>query len=118
MNQKKQFQQNSSARKSFLSSNATTSYLKNNWVGVVFNKNSRFKSMIRTRVIVTGISGSVVAYHIKIQSEISNVDSECVSGSTEGKSNNGNSLTVSRDDCFEPLDRLLRKYASLINEVQ
>ena len=97
---------------------ATTSYLKTNWVGVVFNKNSQFKSMIRTRVIVTGISGSVVAYHIKIQSEISKVDSECVSGSTEGKSNNGNSLTVSRDDCFEPLDRLLRKYASLINEVQ
>ena len=96
---------------------ATTSYLKTNWIGVVFNKSSQFKSMIRTRVIVTGVSGNTLAYHIKIQSEISKVDSECVSGS-DFKSSNGNKLTVSRDDCFEPLDRLLRKYASLINEVQ
>ena len=97
---------------------ATTSYLKTNWIGVVFNKSSQFKSMIRTRVIVTGVSGNTLAYHIKISSEISKVDSECVSGSSDDKSSSGNKLTVSRDDCFEPLDRLLRKYASLINEVQ
>lgn len=92
-----------------------SSYIKTNWVGKAFNKGSEFVSMIRTRVIVTG-GGSTNTYNVKIQSEMSKPDSDCGrAGSNEsGKSR----LTPTMDECFEPVDRILRKYSDLISEIQ
>lgn len=96
-------------------SDPSTSYLKTNWVGKTFNKGSAFVSMIRTRVIVTN-GGTNNTYNIKIQSEISKVDSDCAKGSAN---DNGKSrLSPTMDECFEPVDRLLRKYSDLISEIQ
>jgi hypothetical protein len=91
----------------------TTSYLRTNWVGSVFNKNSLFKSIVRTRVIITSGGTTPLKYNVKIQSEISKAD--CATAkSSDGKP----TVTTSMDQCFEPVDRLLRKYTDLIREVQ
>ncbi|MBV9987392.1 MAG: hypothetical protein JO301_06915, partial [Chitinophagaceae bacterium] len=91
----------------------TTSYLRTNWVGTVFNKNSLFKSIVRTRVIITSGGTTPLKYNVKIQSEISKAD--CATAkSSDGKPQ----VTTSMDQCFEPVDRLLRKYTDLIREVQ
>jgi hypothetical protein len=91
----------------------TTSYLRTSWVGSTFNKNSLFKSIVRTRVIITSAGTAPLKYNVKIQSEISKAD--CIgSKSSDGKP----LLTTSMDQCFEPVDRLLRKYTDLIREVQ
>ena len=98
----------------------STSYLKTNWVGKIFNVGSDFKSMIRTRVIIT-YGGETNKYNIKIQSEVSKPESNCVRGindlslSSKGSSS---SLTATNDECFEPVDRILRKYSDLISEIQ
>jgi len=92
---------------------ASTTYLRTNWVGKTFNKGSQFISMIRTRVIITGSNAS---YNIKIQSEISKPDSDCAKS---GANDNGKGrLSPTMDECFEPVDRLLRKYSGLISEIQ
>ncbi len=98
---------------------ASTSYLKTNWVGKIFNVGSDFKSMIRTRVIIT-YGGENNKYNIKIQSEISKPESNCVRAANDynGSSRGASSLTATNDECFEPVDRILRKYSGLISEIQ
>jgi hypothetical protein len=95
---------------------ASTNYLKTNWVGKTFNKGSAFSSMIRTRVIITN-GGTNNSYNIKIQSEISKADSDCSRASSNGDSGQRH-LTATMDECFEPVDRILRKYSDLISEIQ
>lgn len=98
---------------------ASTSYLKTNWVGKIFNVGSDFKSMIRTRVIIT-YGGESNKYNIKVQSEISKPESNCVRAANDynNSSRGGSSLTATNDECFEPVDRILRKYSGLISEIQ
>ena len=98
----------------------STSYLKTNWVGKIFNVGSDFKSMIRTRVIIT-YGGETNKYNIKIQSEVSKPESNCVRGINDLSLNSkgsSSSLTATNDECFEPVDRILRKYSDLISEIQ
>lgn len=92
----------------------TTTYLRTSWVGSTFNKNSFFKSIVRTRVIITSGGSAPLKYNVKIQSEISKAD--CASKSSD--TNNKPQITTNMDQCFEPVDRLLRKYADLIREIQ
>ncbi|MEI8073609.1 MAG: PEGA domain-containing protein [Bacteroidota bacterium] len=96
----------------------STSYLKTNWVGKTFNVGSDFKSMIRTRVIIT-YGGEANKYNIKILSEITKPESNCARSANDY--NNGSksaSLTATNDECFESVDRILRKYSDLISEIQ
>jgi len=96
----------------------STSYLKTNWVGKLFNVGSDFKSMIRTRVIIT-YGGGANKYNIKILSEISKPESNCVKSSNDlNSSSKSSSLTATNDECFEPVDRILLKYRDLISEIQ
>jgi hypothetical protein len=96
----------------------STSYLKTNWVGKTFNAGSEFKSMIRTRVIIT-YGGETNKYNIKILSEITKPDSNCSRSANDvNNSSNSTSLTATNDECFEPVDRILRKYSELISEIQ
>lgn len=93
---------------------ASTNYLKTNWVGRSFNQGSQYPSMIRTRVIITS-AGSANNFNIKIQSEISKGTADC---SGAGNDFNKRRLTPTMDECFEPVDRILRKYSDLISEIQ
>jgi hypothetical protein len=96
----------------------STSYLKTNWVGKTFNVGSDFKSMIRTRVIIT-YGGEANKYNIKILSEITKSESNCVKSANDfNSSSKSSSLTATNDECFEPVDRILRKYSDLISEIQ
>lgn len=96
----------------------STSYLKTNWVGKTFNVGSDFKSMIRTRVIIT-YGGEANKYNIKILSEITKPDSNCARSANDfTSSSKSSSLTATNDECFEPVDRILRKYSDLISEIQ
>lgn len=98
----------------------TTHYLKTNWVGKVFNDGSIFRSMMRTRLIIT--DGGDNKFNVKIQSEISKPESICVRETNNDISNNSkssiSSLTVNNDECFEPVNRLLRKYSDIVSEMQ
>jgi hypothetical protein len=93
---------------------ASTNYLKTNWVGRTFNQGSQYPSMIRTRVIITS-AGSANNFNIKIQSELSKPSADC---SGAGSDFNKRRLTPTMDECFEPVDRILRKYSDLISEIQ
>ena len=87
-------------------------------IGKTFNVGSDFKSMIRTRVIIT-YGGEANKYNIKILSEITKPESNCARSANDY--NNGSksaSLTATNDECFEPVDRILRKYSDLISEIQ
>jgi hypothetical protein len=96
----------------------STSYLKTNWVGKTFNVGSDFKSMIRTRVIIT-YGGETNKYNIKILSEITKPESNCARSANDlSSSSKSSSLTATNDECFEPVDRILRKYSELISEIQ
>ncbi len=96
----------------------STSYLKTNWVGKTFNVGSEFKSMIRTRVIIT-YGGEANKYNIKILSEITKPESNCARSANDPNSSfKSSSLTATNDECFEPVDRILRKYSDLISEIQ
>ncbi len=96
----------------------STSYLKTNWVGKTFNLGSEFKSMIRTRVIIT-YGGEANKYNIKILSEITKPDSNCARSANDiTSSSKSSSLTATNDECFEPVDRILRKYSDLISDIQ
>lgn len=96
----------------------STSYLKTSWVGKIFNTGSDFKSMIRTRVIIT-YGGEVNKYNIKIQSEISKLESICTrSANATNSFSSSSNLSTKNDDCFEPFDRILRIYGDLISEIQ
>ena len=96
----------------------STSYLKTNWVGKTFNVGSEFKSMIRTRVIIT-YGGEANKYNIKILSEITKPESNCARNANDyNSSSKSSSLTAMNDECFEPVDRILRKYSDLISEIQ
>jgi hypothetical protein len=96
----------------------STSYLKTNWVGKTFNVGSDFKSMIRTRVIIT-YGGETNKYNIKILSEITKPESNCARSANDlNSSSKSSSLTATNDECFEPVDRILRKYSELISEIQ
>ena len=96
----------------------STSYLKTNWVGKTFNVGSDFKSMIRTRVIIT-YGGETNKYNIKILSEITKPESNCARSANDiSNSSKSSSLTATNDECFEPVDRILRKYSDLISEIQ
>lgn len=88
---------------------ASTSYLRTNWVGTPFNVKSSFPSTVRTRVIITSASRAPLKYNIKIQSEITKVSELISSMSCIG-------ATVNMDQCFEQFSRLLRKYNDIINE--
>jgi hypothetical protein len=91
---------------------ASTGYMRTNWVLATFNKDNKTK--VRTRIIVTTASILPLKYNLKIQSEstenaadkITNNDKECVNP------------PVNRDDCFYPWPRILRKYSEFISEVQ
>lgn len=93
---------------------ASTNYLKTNWVGKTFNQGSQYPSMIRTRVIITS-AGSANNFNIKIQSELSKTSADC---SGAGNDFTKRRLTPTMDECFEPVDRILRKYSDLISEIQ
>lgn len=96
----------------------STSYLKTNWVGKTFNIGSDFKSMIRTRVIIT-YGGESNKYNIKILSEITKPESNCARSANDVNSSaKSSSLTATNDECFEPVDRILRKYSDLISDIQ
>ena len=96
----------------------STSYLKTSWVGKMFNTGSDFKSMIRTRVIIT-YGGEVNKYNLKIQSEISKLESICTKSANETSSfSSSSNLSTKNDDCFEPIDRILRIYSDIISEIQ
>lgn len=95
----------------------STSYLKTNWVGKTFNVGSDFKSMIRTRVIIT-YGGETNKYNIKILSEITKPESNCARSANDVSNSKSSSLTATNDECFEPVDRILRKYGELISEIQ
>jgi hypothetical protein len=96
----------------------STSYLKTNWVGKTFNVGSEFKSMIRTRLIIT-YGGEANKYNIKILSEITKPESNCARSANDITSGNKSaSLTATNDECFEPVDRILRKYSDLISDIQ
>jgi hypothetical protein len=94
----------------------TTTYLRTNWVGSTFNKNSLFKSIVRTRVIITSGGSTPLKYNVKIQSEISKAD--CASFKSSDDKYGKPQITTNMDQCFEPVDRLLRKYTDLIREIQ
>jgi hypothetical protein len=94
------------------SQDATTSYLKTNWVASIpFNLTSPFPRIIRTRVVVTSGGSNPLKYNIKIQSEISRMGKDC-------KPEGMKYPPVNRDDCFDPFSRIFRKYKDLITEVQ
>jgi len=94
----------------------TTTYLRTNWVGSTFNKSSLFKSIVRTRVIITSGGNAPLKYNVKIQSEISKAD--CASFKSSDDKYSKPQITTNMDQCFEPVDRLLRKYTDLIREIQ
>ncbi len=94
----------------------TTTYLRTSWVGSTFNKNSLFKSIVRTRVIITSGGSAPLKYNVKIQSEISKAD--CASFKSSDDKYSKPQITTNMDQCFEPVDRLLRKYTDLIREIQ
>ncbi len=94
----------------------TTTYLRTSWVGSTFNKNSQFKSIVRTRVIITSGGSTPLKYNVKIQSEISKAD--CASFRSSDDKYSKAQITTNMDQCFEPVDRLLRKYTDLIREIQ
>ena len=94
----------------------TTTYLRTSWVGSTFNKNSQFKSIVRTRVIITSGGSAPLKYNVKIQSEISKAD--CASFRSSDDKYSKAQITTNMDQCFEPVDRLLRKYTDLIREIQ
>jgi hypothetical protein len=95
---------------------ATSSYLKTNWVPRDFNitKGDRIDyttppSRVRTRVIITSGGSNPLAYNVKIQCEISKII--CYK-------RNARLPSVSEDDCYETFPRLIRKYNDLIGELQ
>jgi hypothetical protein len=90
---------------------ATTNYLKTNWVpSLPFNKGTSFPRLIRTQVVVSSGNTNPLKYNVKIKSEISKVDKDCTPG---------NKLPVlGKDECFEPFSRILKKYKDMINEIQ
>ena len=53
---------------------------------------------------------------MKIQSEISKAD--CASFKSSDDKYSKQQITTNMDQCFEPVDRLLRKYTDLIREIQ
>jgi hypothetical protein len=89
---------------------ATTNYLRTAWVGEVFNKNTPFPSMVRTRVVVTNGGFNPLKFNVKVQSEMSKV-------SDDFSKNNCVSPTANQDECFEPWNRVLRKYSEMYGEI-
>ena len=74
--------------------------------------------MIRTRVIIT-YGGEANKYNIKILSEITKDESNCARSANDiNNSSKSASLTATNDECFEPVDRILRKYSDLISDIQ
>jgi hypothetical protein len=94
------------------SQDATTSYLRTNWVASIpFNLTSPYPRIIRTRVVITSGGSSPLKYNIKIQSEVSRMGKDC-------KPEGMKYPPVSRDDCFDAFPRIFRKYKDLVSEVQ
>ena len=90
---------------------AATTYLRTNWVpSLQFNKESDYRRIIRTQVIISSASVTPLKYNVKIKSELSKVDKDCTAGNKVP--------SVNRDECFEPFPRILRKYDDMINEIQ
>ncbi len=90
---------------------ASTGYLKTNWAVGKFNGNA---TIVRTRIVVTTASIAPLKYNLKIQSESTDNPTAKV---TENKSECVNP-PITRDDCFYPWPRILRKYNDFIMEVQ
>lgn len=74
-----------------------TGYLRTSWVVQSFTQNT-----IRTRVIIKLGSSEPLTYKVKIISEQSGIPN----------------TSVKRDERFREWDRILRKYGTLINEIQ
>jgi hypothetical protein len=89
---------------------ATTNYLRTAWVGEVYNKNTPFPSMVRTRVVVTNGGFNPLKINVKVQSEMSKVTDDF-------SKNNCVSPTANQDECFEAWNRILRKYSELYGEI-
>ena len=93
---------------------AATGYMRTNWVGATYNKASQKQTTIRTRLLITTASISPLKYNLKIQSESSTV----VDGDITDNSQECNKPPLTKDNCFSPWPRILRKYNELISEVQ
>jgi len=92
---------------------ATTSYLRTNWVSsqkLNAKKSGQQAQIIRTKVVVTSAGTNPLKYNIKIFSEISKTEAECME--------KGAVPPISKDECFESFPRILRKYNDLIHELQ
>jgi len=83
-------------------SDKSTGYLKTAWVAQPFNNG---QIMIRTRVLIKGISGDNLAYQIKLSSE-------------RAETLPNQKIKVNDDEKFKSWDRVLRKYNELISEFQ
>lgn len=93
---------------------AATGYLRTNWVMAKYNVNSPKPTVVRTRVLITTASILPLKYNLKIQSE-SSLESDELTNQTQENCVNP---PVTKDNCFGPWPRLLRKYNELISEVQ
>lgn len=90
---------------------ASTGYMRTNWAVGKFNHN---QTIVRTRIVVTTASISPLKYNLKIQSESTDNPAAKV---TDNKGECVNP-PITRDDCFYPWPRILRKYNDFIMEVQ
>ncbi len=93
---------------------AATGYLRTNWVGATYNKSSQKQTTIRTRLLITTASISPLKYNMKIQSE-SSLNPDEIASDTQQECNKP---PLTKDNCFGPWPRILRKYNELISEVQ
>ncbi len=89
---------------------ASTNYLRTSWVGAIYNKNTPFPSMVRTRIVVTNGGFNPLKINVKVQSEMSKV-------SDDFSKQNCVSPTANQDECFEAWNRVLRKYSELYGEI-
>jgi hypothetical protein len=89
---------------------ANTNYLRTSWVGTIFNKNTNFPSMVRTRVVVTSGGFNPLKFNVKVQSEMSKLPDDNTRQSCM-------SPTANQDECFESWNRVLRKYSELYSEI-
>ncbi len=84
-------------------SDKSTAYMKTAWVSQAFNGG---KVLVRTRVIVKGVSSDQLTYKIKLVSERAEVAT-------------GEKLRITDDEKFQPWEgRILKKYAELVPEFQ
>lgn len=90
---------------------ASTGYLRTNWVLGKFNSN---KTQVRTRIVVTTASINPLKYNLKIQSE----STDNAEAKVTDNKNECVNPPITRDDCFYPWPRILRKYNDCISEVQ